>query len=654
MFKKNIKKIKRIGREIEPQETFLDKLAQRKEQDFGFSEKKFEVPLSRRKLKVFYIVFLLLVGFLLTQTIQFQIIKGEEYLAMAERNKQGLRYGQPVRGVIYDSSGEQLVFNKSSHDLIINIKDLPESDSEIEKMIDDVSKIISQDLSGLKKEIEETEFDVVLVEENLEHEVLVLLETRIDNFPGFEIKENTVRNYKDGEIFSHLVGFTGKIGGEIKDLDNYSVTDYLGKQGVEKSYEEVLRGKPSKILVERDAIGNKISEEVISEPESGESLVLWLDAGLQEKLTKALQESMDKVGSERGAAIAMDPRTGGVLAMVSLPSFDNNLFSKGISSEDLLKINNDPNEPLFNRIVSGGYPVGSTIKPIMSSAALQEGVISPDKSILCEGEISIPNPYYPDQPSVYLDWDTHGWTDVRKAIAESCNVFFYIVGGGYEEMSGLGVERIKKYLELFGWGELTGIDIPGEIKGRIPDPEWRENHFDNPQEQIWRVGNTYGLSIGQDNLLTTPLQVVTAMSSIANKGTLYQPQVVKQIVKGSSEDLKIVKEFEPKIIRKGFIDPENLRVVREGMREGVEYGSSVALSGLPVKAASKTGTAQTSREGIYHNWVSVFAPYDNPEIVITVVIENVEGVQFAAIPVARDTLNWYFGEEEPEEEEREE
>jgi len=646
MFKKNIRKIKRIGKEIELQETFLDKLAQKKERDFGFSEKKFEVPLSQKKLKIFYIFFLLIILFLLVQVIQFQVIKGEEYLAMAERNKQGLRYGQPIRGVIYDNSGEQLVFNKSSHDLIVSIKDLPESDLEVEKEIEKISKIISEDLSGLKKEIEDTDFDVILVEENLDHEILVLLETKIDNFPGFEIKENTVRDYQEGVLYSHLIGFTGKIGEEIKELDNYSITDYVGKQGVEKSYEETLRGSPSKILVERDAIGNKISEEVISSSEPGDSLVLWLDADLQKKLTQALQSSMERVGAKRGAAVAMDPRTGGVLAMVSLPSFDNNLFSKGISSEDLVKINNDPNEPLFNRIVSGGYPVGSTIKPLMASAALEENIVSPEKSILCEGKISIPNPYHPDKPSIYLDWETHGWTNVRKAIAESCNVFFYIVGGGYEDISGLGVERIKKYLELFGWGELTGIDIPGEIKGRIPDPEWRENYFDNSQDKIWRVGNTYGLSIGQDNLLTTPLQVVTAMSSIANKGILYQPQVVKQIVKGSSEDMKIIKEFEPKIVRKGFISSETLKVVREGMREGVEYGSSVALSELPVRAASKTGTAQTSREGIYHNWVSVFAPYDNPEIVITVVIEDVEGVQFAAIPVAKDTLNWYFKDKE--------
>lgn len=646
MFKKGFRKIKRLGREIEPQETFLDILAQRKEQDLGISERKFEVPLSRTKLKIFYILFLVLVILLLGKTIQFQIIMGDELSATAERNKQGLYFEQSARGVIYDSSMNQIVFNKSSHDLVVNIKDLPESEEEVVELVSKISGFLSEDTLSLKEKIEESEFDTVLIKENLDHETLILLETKINNFPGFEIKKSTIRDYKDGEVFSQLIGFIGKIDkGEIESLENYSITDYVGKRGIEKSYEEKLRGVPSRILVERDALGNKMSEKAISQPESGKSLVLWLDADLQKKLTEALQESMDKVGSKKGAAVALDPKTGGVLALVSLPSFDNNLFSGGISLEDFKKIIENPNEPLFNRPVSGGYPVGSSIKPLMASASLQEGIISPNKDILCEGKISIPNPYYPDEPSVFLDWKTHGWTNVRKAIAESCNIYFYIIGGGYEDIEGLGVKRIKKYLELFGWGKPTGIDISGEYSGRVPDPEWKENYFEDYQRKIWRIGDTYHLSIGQGDISITPLQVANAISSIANGGTLYQPQIVKEIVESSSDSLEVIKKFEPKIIRQGFIDSNNLEIVREGMREGVIYGSSVALNGLPVKAASKTGTAQTPREDIYHNWVSVFAPYEDPEIVLIVVIEDVEGMQFAALPVARETLGWYFREE---------
>ena len=643
MFSKGFKKIKRYGKEIEPHEVFLDKLAQKKEQEFGISEKKFEIPLSQKKLRILSFFFLFLVIFIFGKTFQIQIIEGKKFSELAERNKQRLNLTQPTRGVIYDSSMKQLVFNKSSYDLILDIKKLPYPQKERSDIITGISELIAQDSQEITKKINESEFDIVLIKENLDHEALVLLETKIKNFPGFEIKENTVREYQDGQIFAHLIGFTGKIESqEFKESENYSIIDYVGKQGLEKSYEKILRGEPGRILTEKDAFGNKISEEVFSQNQAGQSLVLWLDSQLQNKLTESLQAGMEKVGSSRAAAVVLDPNTGGVLAMVSLPNFDNNLFSQGIEPEELKTINENQNFPLFNRVVSGTYPVGSTIKPLTAASALQEKIISPEKDILCQGEISIPNPFFPDEPSLFLDWKTHGWTNLRKAIAESCNVFFYTIGGGYGDIKGLGVERIKKYLELFGWGKETGIDLPSEAVGRIPDPQWKENYFEDPQKKIWRIGDTYHLSIGQGDIAVSPLQVAAAFVSIANGGILYQPQVVKEIVSGSAESPEIIQKFEPKIIRENFIDADNLKIVREGMREGVIYGSSIVLKDLPVKAASKTGTAETPREEIYHNWVTVFVPYDNPQIVLTIVIEDVEGVQFAALPVAREVLNWYF------------
>ena len=643
MFSKGFGRIKKTGQEIEPHEVFLDKLAQKKEEEIGFSEGKFELPLSQKKLKIFYFLSLAMIAFFFAKVFQFQVIEGKKFSELSEKNVQRLYLVQPTRGVIYDSSMKQLVFNKPSYDLVVNIKELPWPEQEKRKIITEVSDIISQDPRQIQKKIKESEFSTVLIKENLDRDTLILLETKIKNFPGFSIKENTIRDYIDGPDFSQLIGFCGKIGAEeLRKKGNYSVTDYIGKQGLEKSYEEVLRGKPGKKIVEKDALGNKISEKVFSEPKSGESLVLWMDADLQKKLTEALSKSMKNVGSKKGAAVAIDPNTGGILAMVSLPSFDNNLFSQGISDKEFQKLNQNPYHPLFNRIVSGGYPVGSTIKPLMASAALQEKIIDPDKDILCEGKIVIPNPYFPDKPSVFLDWKTHGWTDLRKAIAESCNVYFYMLGGGYKDFKGLGVERIKKYLELFGWGKKTGIDLPGEIDGRIPDPQWKENYFKDPQAKIWTIGDTYHLSIGQGDIVVSPLQVAVAFSAVANGGTLYKPQVVKEIIEGSAAAPKIIKKFKPQIIRRGFIDPENLKIVREGMREGVIYGSSRVLSDLPQKVASKTGTAETPREGFYHNWVTVIAPYDNPQMVLTVVIEDVEGVKFAALPVAKEVLNWYF------------
>ncbi|MCD6550078.1 penicillin-binding protein 2 [bacterium] len=643
MFWKKFGKLRKKGIEIELHEIFLDKLAKKREKDFGLSEQKFEVPLSQKKLRVFYIAFLIMLCFFFAKTFQLQIIEGKRFRELSEKNMERLYLVQPIRGVIYDSSMKQLVFNKPSYDLVLNIKEMPYSEQKKEREIREIAQLISEDPSEIKQKIRESEFNTVLIKENLDHETLILLETKLKDFPGFQIKENTIREYIDGEFYAHFIGFCGKISKEeLQKMSNYSVTDYIGKQGIEKSYEDILRGKPGKVMIKRDALGNKIGEEIFSPTEPGESLVLWIDSELQKKLTEALQKSMDNVGSKKGAAVVMDPNTGGILAMVSLPSFDNNLFSQGISYQEFQALNEDPLQPLFNRVVSGGYPVGSTIKPLIASAALQEKIIDPDKDILCKGKIVIPNPYLPDKPSVFLDWKTHGWVNLRKAIAESCNVYFYMLGGGYEDFKGLGVKRIKKYLELFGWGKETGIDLPGEIKGRIPDPEWKENYFRDPQKKIWRIGDTYHLSIGQGDISVTPLQVVTAFSAVANGGTLYKPQIVKEIVKGSADAFEVVKKFEPQIIRKDFIDPKNLEIVREGMREGVIYGSSRVLGDLPVKVASKTGTAETSREGFYHNWVTVIAPYEHPKIVLTVVIEDVEGVKFAALPVAKEVLNWYF------------
>ena len=329
------------------------------------------------------------------------------------------------------------------------------------------------------------------------------------------------------------------------------------------------------------------------------------------------------------------------MALVSLPDFDNNLFQKGGDSEELQELLRDPLNlnPLFNRVISGGYLIGSTIKPLIASAALEEKIISPQKNINCAGKIIIPNPWDPNASTTKKDWTVHGWTDMKKAIAESCNVYFYTIGGGYGDQIGLGPTKIKEYLELFGWGEKTGIDLPGETEGFIPDKEWKKKTWDT----AWWDGDTYNLSIGQGFLQITPLEVVNSFAAIANGGKLLQPQVVKEIVNDKKE---VVEEIKPKIIRQDFINPDNLQIVREGMRQAVTginspQASAVLLNSLPVSAAAKTGTAELGNN-YYNNWVTVFAPYEDPEIVLTVMIESVKGMQTAALPVAKEVLQWYF------------
>jgi len=631
--------------EIEPNEVFLDKLAQKKEAELGISEQKFEVPLPKIALKGFFIFGLILFFLLFAKTVQLQVMENENLLAQSEENKFAMYQIQAERGVIYDRNLNQLVFNQPSFDLIVDIRDLPESETEKLRVLKEVSQIVNLNLEELEKKIEESETSLVSVSEDLSHQTLIILETKIGDLAGFKILNNTVREYKDGEDFAHLIGYTGKIRGteELREAPEfYSIFDYVGRDGLEKSYEATLRKNPGKLQIEKDALGKELSSKVIQLPEPGKNLVLWLDSGLQKKIKDELEKELKNVGSKKGVAVALDPKTGGVLALVSLPSFDNNLFQGGSNPQIIKNLLENPLSPLFNQVISGTFPTGSTIKPLIASAALEEKIISPEKKIYDPGYIEVPHQYNSEVTYKYLDWTVHGWVDLRKAIAESCNVYFYTIGGGYGEQEGLGPTRIKNYLSLFGWGQKTGIDLPGEAKGLLPDPSWKKDI----KGENWWDGDTYHLSIGQGDLSVSPLQVAAAFAAIANGGKLLKPQVVQKIV---DSDKNVIKEIKPEIIRENFIDPKNLQIVREGMRGAVFYGSSAILGNLMVKAAAKTGTAETSKEEIYHNWITVFAPYDDPQIVLTIMIEDVEGMQPAAARVARPVLEWYFGEQPLEE-----
>jgi penicillin-binding protein 2 len=495
---------------------------------------------------------------------------------------------------------------------------------------------LAKDPEILKKEIEDSEESMVLVAENISHETLLVLEAKINDFSTCQIEKNTVRDYVFGESFSHLLGFTSRINKEeLVNVKDYAINDYIGKIGLEKSYEEILRGKPGKVEAEKNVFGRKSGGKILSEPEAGKNLVLSVDSDLQNKIYDELKKGVKKIGSQKGAAVAIDPKTGYILALVSYPSFDNNNFSKGISQEEFNKLQNDILKPFFNRPVSGQYPPGSTIKPLIAAAGLQEKIILPDKEIYDPGFISIVNKYNPGIVYYFNDLKPHGWVSMRKAIAQSCNVYFYTIGGGYGDQQGLGSSRIKKYLELFGWGNKTGIDIPGEVNGLIPDPAWKKVN----KGESWWDGDTYHLSIGQGDLKVTPLQVAVAFAAIANGGTLYQPKIVQKIIDNQTGSIE---EITPTILRKNFIDAANLQVVKEGMREAVTNGIVTSLNTLPVKAAAKTGTAQISKENYYDTWVTVFAPYENPQIVLSIVVEEVPGLSTVVVPIAKEVLNWYF------------
>ena len=633
MFSKNYKIKNKYSASIETHEVFLDNLAKNEEKENGFSEKKMEVPLKERTAYIILAIFFIFISFLFAKTFYLQIIDGKRFLALAENNKGKSALIKPERGIIYDRNMNKLVSNYPAFDLICDRRAFPTSSDEAFKELSQLGDILGKDPLDIENTINSSQESGVLLSENLSHETLLILESRLSELPGCQIENNIIRNYLYGQSFSHLLGYTSRVTqDDISSKKNYALNDSSGKTGLEKSYEDYLRGVPGKVESQKTAIGAVKGEKVITDQKPGDNLVLNIDVKLQQKIYEELEKSIKNIGSKKGAAVAMDPRNGQVLAIVSYPSYDNNLFSKGISQKDLNSILNDSSEPLFDRSISAQYPTGSTIKPFEASGALQEKLISPTKLINDPGFIEVKSKYDPSIVYTFRGVTPHGLVDMRKAIAVSSNIYFYTVGGGYGDQQGLGPTRISKYLSLFGWGQKTGIDLPGEFKGFIPSPDWKKQ----TKGESWWDGDTYNLSIGQSDLQVTPIQLATAYCVIANNGTLYQPQIVNKIVD--------VKEFKPQIIRQNFIDQANLQIVREGMRDGVQksYGSSYILNDLPVPVAAKTGTAEIGKVGVYNTWSSVFAPYDNPNIVLVVTIEDVQGLRAATLPVAHNVLDWYF------------
>ncbi|MEK9159005.1 MAG: penicillin-binding protein 2, partial [Patescibacteria group bacterium] len=438
------------------------------------------------------------------------------------------------------------------------------------------------------------------------------------------------------DSLSHLLGYIGKVSRDDLELNpDYLSTDFIGKTGLEKYYEKVLRGKYGLREIEVDALGKEKNTVKESSPQSGRSLVLSLDLNYQEKLEEILSRNLKAQGKKRGSAIVMDPRNGEILALVTLPTFNNNLFAQGISNNDYQKLLIDPDAPLFDRAWSGTYPTGSVIKPVIAAAALNEGVITRWTTFSSVGGLRVDKWFFPD-------WKAggHGLTDVTKALAESVNTFFFIVGGGYEKTTGLGLEKLISYFKKAGLGNSLGVDLPNEAAGFIPSREWKED----TKKERWYIGDTYNLSIGQGDLLATPLQVANYTAAIANGGTLYRPHLVQAIIDPvSGQKQKIV----PQIIEKQLVPGNFLDIIKEGMRASVTYGSARSLADLPVQVAAKTGTAQWSKKLSTHAWFTSFAPYRDPQIVVTVLVEEGGEGSVAAAPVAREFYAWWSNHRNP-------
>ena len=617
-----------------------------------------------------------------------QFVQGEYYCNLADIQRLGSVAVPAPRGIIYDRDGTPLVYNIPSFKVAITPAYLPDDEDEAEYVLIRLAILLDMPYTtsgvatgedgpppGLRdilhdtlldEEGNEASFSVyhrpVVVKRGVARDKALLIAQENLTLPGVSVDVDSRRNYPYGPLVSQALGYLMPIpreGEEEYVAEGYDPdTDRIGFTGAEYTYESTLRGQKGELLVEEDVLGRVI--RVIEEqaaPVPGGNVYLTLDLDLQQFTEEALRRGLAKAGSPRGVVLVMNPQTGEILAMVTLPTYDNNLFTKGISVEDWQRLKEDVHRPLVNHAITDGLPPGSVFKIVMATAALQEGVLTPETRLNCPGTIVLPNKYYPNDPGraqTFYCWiwrqGSHGWLDVVGGLAQSCDIFFYKVGGGFEEdeFDGLGVDGIAKYAKLFGFGARSGVGLTAEISGTVPTATWKRlTHGES-----WSTGDTYNLSIGQGYLIVTPLQMLNAVNVVANGGTLYRPRIIHHVTDAEGS---VTQPFEPDIIRSLPITPTNWSPVQQGMEGAVVYGTSRKAQIEGVRVAGKTGTAQFSDDIMWgtggfdqpeHAWFTAFAPVESPEISVIVFLYNGgEGSQMA-VPVAHEILEYYFSRDE--------
>ncbi len=606
---------------IEPEEIFFDSSKLKQFEEGEVDAGKLEKEISGKVFSLFEIIAAITLVLTGCMTAFFMIAQGGYYRSEAEDNSSRALPIFAERGLVYASDGTILARNELSFDLIIKGPELPR-----DRALQEALRVISQDLGKILgrdgKNIYhrflvalEGRFAEVVLGKGIGMDEIARIANFLDEYPFLEIRESYARRYEGDMTLSHIIGYTGEEEGRV------------GKMGLEVFYDEILQGEAGAFIKKIDAKGKIFKETLRASARRGKNITLSIDAGFQKKVAEILARHMRQLNIDAAVVVILDPRNGGVRSLVSFPTFDANAFESGIEADALEKVLTNPAKPLFHRAISGEYPSGSTIKPILAAAALEEHLVSPEFLVYSSGSISVPSVYDPTIFYVFKDWKVHGWTDIRKAIADSVNVYFYTIGGGYKDKEGLGMQKIEEYAKKFGWGEALGIDLPGEADGNIPTAKWKRE----VKGENWYIGDTYMASIGQGDVLVTPLQVAAATAVFANYGTLFAPRIVAKI-----QD-EVVK---PQVLRTNFISRKNIQVVREGMRRAVTDGSSRALFDVPYAVAGKTGTAEVSQSR-NHAWFTGFAPYENPEIVITVLLEKGEKSDYA-VRVAKDIFEAYF------------
>ena len=579
---------------------------------------------------------------LLARFVYVQVIQHEHYMTLAEQNRISIVPIVPNRGLILDRNGAVLAHNYTAFTLEIT----PSKVGNLEQTINDLSALIeitAKDRKRFKKLLDESHnFESLPIRTRLNDVEIARFSANRYRFPGMEIKARLFRHYPLGQIASHMVGYIGRINNadlerlEAADnLANYRGSDHIGKAGLEQSYEKELHGTTGFAEVETDAGGRAVRTLSRTPPTSGNNLTLHVDLKLQQVAEQAF-------GNFRGALIAIEPKTGGVLAYLSKPGFDTNLFVDGIDTQNWDLLNNSPDKPMVNRAMHGQYPPGSTFKPFMALAALELNKRTESYGINDPGFFTLPG-----NSHRYRDWKVggHGFVNLHKSLVISCDTYYYGLAVD------MGIDTIFNFISHFGFGKKTGIDIEGERTGLLPSTQWKMKRF----KQKWYVGDTVSVGIGQGYNLATPLQLAVATATLANNGTQMRPQFVRQI---ENSKTNVITPRPPEIVSTLPIKPENLTIVHNALVDVTRPGGTAARAsaGTPYTMAGKTGTSQVigikqgekyveSRVAERHRDHALFiayAPAENPKIAIAVLVENGGHGGATAAPIARAVFDYYL------------
>jgi penicillin-binding protein 2 len=619
-------------------------------------------------LSLLRLALVLLFSGLIVRLWRLQIVEADRYLAWADENRFRLVSVEAPRGVIYNRQGHILARNIPSFSVEIVPAYLPQEEGlqgqvlarlagllcaspEADAPTADCS-ISAASLEGLLATAELAPFRPVIAAQDIDRETAFIITEEHLNLPGVRLSIAPIRQYMEGPLTAHILGYVGRIPAE--SVEEYLARGYdphldrVGLAGVEYTFEEELRGRKGQKYIEVDVAGREMRTVGVAQgDDAGHNLVLALDLDLQWAVEMALRAGMQEAESTSGSAIVLNPQTGEVLALVTLPSYDNNLFASGISLQDYQRLAENPEHPLVNHAIGGQYPPGSTMKPIVASAGLEEGVVSLQNRLGCQGKLWLPNRYFPDDPEMaqpFYCWleRGHGALNIVEALSHSCDIFFYQLGGGFKEFDGIGLERLVEYAERFGLGQPSGIALTGETGGLVPTAKWKRLNY----AESWTTGDTYNISIGQGFILVTPLQMVNATAAVANGGTLYRPQIVYEV---RTADGRLVRPFRPEVIRQVGVSPQHMELVRQGLRGAVAWGTARRADLPEVAVAGKTGTAEfpgpRDEEGNLptHAWFTAFAPYEAPEIALVVFVAGGGEGSSTAVPIAADILRHHFG-----------